>query len=78
MWDLSEYKCLFTAHPSKMCGGTSCAIAKDDNQVITGWRDGFIRSFDSSNGQTLWEMAGAHRGAVTTVYADSNYILSGG
>lgn len=23
-------------------------------------------------------MAGAHRGAVTTVYADSNYILTGG
>jgi len=78
MWDLSEYKCLFTAHPSKMCGGTSCTISKDDNQVITGWRDGFIRSFDSQNGQPLWEMAGAHRGAVTTVYADANYILSGG
>ena len=26
----------------------------------------------------LWEVTGAHRGTVTSVYADENYILTGG
>ena len=26
----------------------------------------------------LWEIANAHRGSVTSVYADANYVLSGG
>jgi len=26
----------------------------------------------------LWEVANAHRGAITAIYADANYILSGG
>ena len=26
----------------------------------------------------IWEIANAHRGAVTSVYCDANYILSGG
>lgn len=26
----------------------------------------------------MWEVANAHRGAITAIYADANYILSGG
>jgi WD40 repeat protein len=26
----------------------------------------------------LWNIANAHRGAVTALYADQNYLLSGG
>ena len=26
----------------------------------------------------LWEVANAHRGAITKIYADANYILTGG
>ena len=26
----------------------------------------------------LWEIANAHRGAITAVYGDANYILTGG
>jgi hypothetical protein len=26
----------------------------------------------------LWEVANAHRGAITKIYADQNYILTGG
>ena len=26
----------------------------------------------------MWEIANAHRGSVTTLYADANYVLSGG
>ena len=45
---------------------------------MTGWRDGFIRCFNRANGAVEWEVANAHRGAITAIYADANYILSGG
>jgi WD40 repeat protein len=77
LWDLSEYKSIFTANTGKNSRGSSCCIAKDDSSIITGWRDGFIRSYDTS-GRVLFEIANAHRGAVTSLYCDANYILSGG
>jgi len=46
MWDLSEYKSVFTAYPGKAVRGSSCAIAGDDGTLVTGWRDGFIRCYD--------------------------------
>lgn len=46
--------------------------------MLTGWRDGFLRCFDISQRTQVWEIANAHRGAITTVYADQNYILTGG
>ena len=77
MWDLSEYKSIFTGVVNKNSKGSSCCIAGDDGSIVSGWRDGFIRSFDAT-GKTLWEIAGAHRGAITSVFCDANYILSGG
>jgi len=78
VWDLSEYKCQVTMMPSKVTGGVSCCIAKDDQCIITGWRDGFLRCFDMNKRAQMWEVANAHRGAITSIYADSNYILTGG
>ena len=77
MWDLSEYKSIFTATSVKNSRGSSCCIAGDDNSIVTGWRDGFIRCYETT-GRVLWEIANAHRGAVTSLYCDANYILSGG
>lgn len=78
-WDLSEYKSTYTGYPPKACGGVCVAIAKDDGNVLTGWRDGFLRCHDSVERKTmLWEIANAHRGAITSIYADANYILTGG
>jgi cilia- and flagella-associated protein 52 len=77
LWDLSEYKSVFTAYAIKNSRGSSCCIAKDDASIVTGWRDGFVRCYETS-GRVLWEIANAHRGAVTSVYCDANYILSGG
>jgi WD40 repeat protein len=77
IWDLSEYKSIFTGVTGKQSSGTSCCIALDDDTIIAGWRDGFIRCFDRSQ-NILWEVANAHRGAITSIYADANYILSGG
>jgi WD40 repeat protein len=62
---------------TKNSRGSSCCFASDDGSIVTGWRDGFIRCFDST-GRILWEVANAHRGSVTTIYCDANYVLSGG
>jgi cilia- and flagella-associated protein 52 len=77
LWDLSEYKSIFTNNQIKNSRGSSCCMAKDDSSIVTGWRDGFIRAYETS-GRVLWEIANAHRGAVTSLYCDANYILSGG
>lgn len=78
IWDLSEYKSVYTGYPSKQASGTSICMCKDDNTLVSGWSDGFIRCHDSAQNTQVWEMVNAHRGAVTSVYADSNYLLSGG
>jgi WD40 repeat protein len=78
-WDLSEYKSTFTGAPAKGLAGCCITVAKDDGTLMTGWSDGFLRCFDSVTRKAmLWEIAGAHRGAITAVYADANYILTGG
>lgn len=79
VWDLSEYRCNITLMPAKAVGGVSCHIARDEpNTIITGWRDGFLRCFDFAKRSQVWEISQAHRGAITKVYADANYILTGG
>ena len=79
MWDLSDYKCMYTGYASKACQGSSVCFAKDDNTVMTGWSDGFLRCFIPQEGKgQIWEIANATRGAITTCYADENYILTGG
>jgi len=47
--------------------------------VLVGYRDGFLGCFDTITAKAqLWEISQAHRGAVTAIYADQNYILTGG
>lgn len=78
IWDLSEYKAVFTGRAGGVNSGTSCCVSLDDDTIVTGWRDGFIRCFDRNTQQVMWEVANAHRGAITSIYVDANYILSGG
>lgn len=79
MWDLSDYKCIFTGMPSRQAAASRVFYAKDDNTVLVGYRDGFLRCFDTVNAKAcVWEVSQAHRGAVTAIYADSSYILTGG
>ena len=77
LWDSSEYKSVFSCIPAKGARGSSCCIA-EDNSLITGWRDGFIRCYDAHDRRVIFEIANAHRGAVTSLFANENYILSGG
>jgi WD40 repeat protein len=78
MWDLSEYKSVFSVVPQRQASGSSCCVALDDESLVSGWSDGFIRCYSKGNSSPVWEVANAHRGAVTSLYADGNYILSGG
>ena len=71
------YKCKSNTDPAKPCEGTAITIAKDDQTILTGWVDGFLRAFVPGQGQ-IWEIANATRGAITSIYADANYILTGG
>jgi WD40 repeat protein len=61
-----------------MNSGSSACIALDDDTLVTGWRDGFIRCYDRNTNTMIWDIANAHRGSVTSIYVDANYILSGG
>jgi WD40 repeat protein len=60
--------------------GSSVAI-DDDNTIVSGWKDGFIRAFTITNkpiSPLKWEIVNAHKGSVTSVYADRNYYISAG
>ena len=54
-------------------------FAQDDQLVIVGYRDGSIRGFDVLNTKSqVWEITNGHRGHVSALYADANYMISGG
>jgi len=79
IWDLHEYS--IVAQNSERCEGK--CISYDENiAVVTGWADGFIRSFDSASGMKNWEIPGSHKGAVTSIVHSksdqANMIVSGG
>jgi cilia- and flagella-associated protein 52 len=79
VWDLSDYKCTGSYFPSRASPAISTCFAKNDQTVLVGYRDGCVRCYDVLNQKAmLWEMTNCHRGGVTALYADSNYILSGG
>ena len=56
----------------------------EDKTVVTGWSDGFIRCFEITKhpfSPMVWEIADAHNsqiGAISCIYVDANYIISGG
>ena len=79
VWDLSEYKCLGSYYPTKASAASSVTFASDDQTVIVGYRDGTLKGFDILSAKAqIWEVSNAHRGHVSSIYADSNYILTGG
>ena len=78
-WDLSEYKAIHTGLPTKASGASSCFFSKQDNSVLVGYRDGTLRSFDTiTNKAQIWEISGAHRGAITAIHDSPTYLLTGG
>ena len=77
MWDLSEYKSTFTGYPAKATGA-SCCFYSQDGTVLVGYKDGFLRCFDIQAKAQIWEISGAHRGGVSAIYDNPNFLLTGG
>jgi WD40 repeat protein len=82
VWDVADYACLaVTSYPKS---GSVLAVSMPDNQtVISGWEDGFVRCHDSLTlNRQLWYIATAHRGGCTSiathVEAKLQYLVTGG
>lgn len=82
VWDTTDYTCLASLRMPKS-GAVLCLCILDDNSVISGWEDGFIRCHDLvSLNKQLWYLPQAHRGGTNTISACTSqslqYFVSGG
>lgn len=84
VWDLSDYGVISettvtTEHGAE--GGVNSLAWLKDEAVLSGWNDCTVRCHDASTMRSLWEIAGAHRAAVTSVavHADdkTSLVVSG-
>lgn len=82
VWDLNEMLVITRCVPLNMNRIKGSSVYLDtDRTVVSGWRDGFIRAYlitNKSISPLKWEVVNAHKGAVTSLYSDTNYYLSGG
>ncbi|CAD8212252.1 unnamed protein product [Paramecium pentaurelia] len=82
VWDMNEMLVITRCIPINMNRVKGSSVYLDpDRTIISGWRDGFIRAYMITNkpvSPIKWEIVNAHKGAVTTLYSDQNYYLSGG
>ncbi len=82
VWDVADYACLaVTSYPKS--GAVLSVAMPDNNTVVSGWEDGFVRCHDSQTlNRQLWYIATAHRGGCTTLttHIDSTlqYLVTGG
>jgi len=82
-WELSGYSVDFEIAPpvkttdtfQKPCAMSLCVKRQ---QILSGWSDGVIRSYDDESGTFLWEIVSAHRGGVTCIDLTPLYLVSGG
>jgi len=82
VWDNNDLNVITKCSPGNMnkSAGTCVAIAEDDT-IICGYTDGFVRAYTITNkpySPLKWEIVNAHKGAVTSIFANANYLLSGG
>eukprot|EP00761_Pharyngomonas_kirbyi_P013293 gb/GECH01013320.1/.p1 GENE.gb/GECH01013320.1/~~gb/GECH01013320.1/.p1 ORF type:complete len:620 (+),score=110.05 gb/GECH01013320.1/:1-1860(+) len=72
-WNLEDYSNIsFSPGPT-----AALCICYQDDKVISGWNDGFIRCYDRS-GKLAWQIVNAHRGSVVRIDANDKFITSGG
>ncbi|CAN0463035.1 unnamed protein product, partial [Ectocarpus sp. 8 AP-2014] len=78
VWDTSDYGVLTTA-VVRDAGEPLCLVLTQD-MMMTGWRDGQIRSHDADTGHLLWSIDNAHAGGVTSLVVSHNerFLVTGG
>jgi len=76
VWDLSDYSSRCRANvPSTT---PTCVELIGDENIVVGWADGAVRCFDAQNGDSIWQLASAHRGKVTATCTNPTLLASGG
>eukprot|EP01052_Picozoa_sp_SAG31_P007095 SAG31_NODE_334_length_17513_cov_10.799989_3_plen_641_part_00 len=76
VWDLSDYSVRCRSNvPASV---PICVQMVGEESSVVGWEDGALRGFDTTNGDMIWQLVGAHRGEVTAVCTTSKLIVSGG
>ncbi|KAJ1486976.1 WD40-repeat-containing domain protein [Baffinella frigidus] len=73
--DLSDYSILVNARGP--CAGM-CLTWMGEDRLLTGWADGSVRIFSTTDGHAMGQIAQCHRGAVTCVAVGKEFIFTGG
>ncbi|CAM9768810.1 unnamed protein product [Chrysoparadoxa australica] len=78
IWDASDYSIITTA--AERGAGEPLCLDMSTDMLISGWRDGKIRSHDVDTGQGLWLIDNAHHGGVNVVTLSNNqrFMVTGG
>lgn len=74
LWDLTDYAIVSLVQAASEA---TCIVLRA-NKILSGWADGFIRCFDAKSEKQDWQIINAHRGGVTTITCNSQYIVTGG
>jgi len=75
VWDLSDYAVLTNIQgPCK----ARCILFTDDDLLVTGWEDGFIRAHAAQDGGHVWHIADAHRGGVNHIECTAETLFTAG
>mmetsp|Transcript_26011 Transcript_26011/g.69370 ORF Transcript_26011/g.69370 Transcript_26011/m.69370 type:complete len:677 (-) Transcript_26011:117-2147(-) len=84
-WELSHYCVEYqVAVRARQQGGANSTTAMPEcvcvshGQLVSGWSDGAIRCYSEQSGESLFDIPGAHRGAVSVICMSPLYIVSGG
>ena len=81
-WDIIDYACQAVLRVPKSGAAMSLYVI-DQNYVLSGWEDGFIRCHDLATlSRQMWYVPNAHRGGVRSLSAyvgpTMKYFVSGG
>lgn len=80
LWDLSDYSHLQSARIKAPM--VSVCVSEEQDEILVGCADSFLRAFRLSrrceNTEPVWEVANAHRGAITAVTEWTQFIVTGG
>jgi WD40 repeat protein len=74
LWDLTDYSIVTLVSAASEA---TCAIYRN-KKIISGWADGFVRCFDAKSEKLDWKINNAHRGGVTCIASNAQYICTGG
>lgn len=78
LWDTNDYSCRLRCPTRSRSYPTT--VTGSEDIIVSGLNDGRMMSFDTVQGQSLWNIDNAHKGGVTCMRLPSNvrFVVSGG